>query len=90
MLKSFFGGIGLSLPHMVRLTSNKLKLLYCKVEVVARRLCSDCRQVIIIIIIIIKFVQEVHHKTNKCIGDDTKAVARQSLNCIKNKIINKI
>jgi len=22
---------------------------------------------------------------NKCIGDDTKAVARQSLNCIKNK-----
>ena len=27
-------------------------------------------------------------KTNKCIGDDTKAAARQSLNCIKNK--NKI
>jgi len=26
--------------------------------------------------------------TNKCIGDDTKAAARQSLNCIKNK--NKI
>ena len=24
-------------------------------------------------------------KTNKCIGDDTKAAARQSLNCIKNK-----
>jgi len=23
--------------------------------------------------------------TNKCIGDDTKATARQSLNCIKNK-----
>jgi len=23
--------------------------------------------------------------TNKCIGDDTKAAARQSLNCIKNK-----
>jgi len=22
---------------------------------------------------------------NKCIGDDTKAAARQSLNCIKNK-----
>jgi len=22
---------------------------------------------------------------NKCIGDDTKATARQSLNCIKNK-----
>ena len=25
-------------------------------------------------------------KINKCIGDDTKAAARQSLNCIKNKI----
>ena len=25
---------------------------------------------------------------NKCIGDDTKAIARQSLNCIKNKRIN--
>ena len=24
---------------------------------------------------------------NKCIGDDTKAAARQSLNCIKNKKI---
>ena len=24
-------------------------------------------------------------KINKCIGDDTKAAARQSLNCIKNK-----
>ena len=24
-------------------------------------------------------------KQNKCIGDDTKAAARQSLNCIKNK-----
>jgi len=23
--------------------------------------------------------------SNKCIGDDTKAAARQSLNCIKNK-----
>jgi len=23
--------------------------------------------------------------SNKCIGDDTKAVARQSLNCVKNK-----
>jgi len=23
--------------------------------------------------------------TNKCIGDDTKAAARQSLNCIKNQ-----
>ena len=28
-------------------------------------------------------------KYNKCIGDDTKAAARQSLNCIKKKI-NKI
>ena len=28
-------------------------------------------------------------KTNKCIGDDTKAAARQSLNCIKNKILQK-
>ena len=27
---------------------------------------------------------------NKCIGDDTKAVASQSLNCIKNKTKNKI
>ena len=27
---------------------------------------------------------------NKCIGDDTKAAARQSLNCIKNKKQNKI
>jgi len=27
---------------------------------------------------------------NKCIGDDTKAVACQSLNCIKNKTKNKI
>jgi len=26
-------------------------------------------------------------KINKCIGDDTKAAARQSLNCIKNKKI---
>ena len=25
------------------------------------------------------------HYINKCIGDDTKAAARQSLNCIKNK-----
>jgi len=23
--------------------------------------------------------------SNKCVGDDTKAAARQSLNCIKNK-----
>jgi len=29
---------------------------------------------------------KVHEKQNKCIGDDTKAVARQSLNCIQNKI----
>jgi len=29
-------------------------------------------------------------QTNKCIGDDTKAAARQSLNCIKNKKNNKI
>jgi len=28
-------------------------------------------------------------KINKCIGDDTKAAARQSLNCIKNKTKNK-
>jgi len=27
---------------------------------------------------------------NKCIGDDTKAAARQSLNCTKNKKNNKI
>jgi len=27
--------------------------------------------------------------TNKCIGDDTKAASRQSLNCIKNKKITK-
>jgi len=27
------------------------------------------------------------HSNNKCIGDDTKAAARQSLNCIKNKKI---
>jgi len=27
---------------------------------------------------------------NKCIGNDTKAAARQSLNCIKNKKNNKI
>ena len=27
------------------------------------------------------------NNNNKCIGDDTKAAARQSLNCIKNKII---
>jgi len=27
---------------------------------------------------------------NKCIRDDTKAAARQSLNCIKNKTKNKI
>jgi len=27
----------------------------------------------------------VEHNNNKCIGDDTKAAARQSLNCIKNK-----
>jgi len=27
------------------------------------------------------------HSINKCIGDDTKAAARQSLNCIKNKKI---
>ena len=26
-----------------------------------------------------------HSEINKCIGDDTKAAARQSLNCIKNK-----
>jgi len=26
-----------------------------------------------------------HCDSNKCIGDDTKAAARQSLNCIKNK-----
>ena len=33
----------------------------------------------------------VAYKTfiNKCIGDDTKAAARQSLNCIKNKILQK-
>jgi len=27
------------------------------------------------------------YKYNKCIGDDTKDAARQSLNCIKNKKI---
>ena len=27
------------------------------------------------------------NNNNKCIGDDTKAAARQSLNCIKNKKI---
>jgi len=27
---------------------------------------------------------------NKCVGDDTKAASRQSLNCIKNQQINKI
>ena len=27
----------------------------------------------------------LNHCTNKCIGDNTKAAARQSLNCIKNK-----
>jgi len=27
----------------------------------------------------------VQNIANKCIGDDTKAAARQSLNCIKNK-----
>jgi len=26
-----------------------------------------------------------HRKNNKCIGDETKAAARQNLNCIKNK-----
>ena len=30
-----------------------------------------------------------HSEINKCIGDDTKAAARQSLNCIKNKKIVK-
>ena len=34
------------------------------------------------------YVQSSHPPYNKCIGDDTKAAARQSLNCIKNK--NKI
>ena len=29
------------------------------------------------------------HKYNKCIGDDTKAAARQSPNCIKNRIWRK-
>ena len=29
----------------------------------------------------------LNHCTNKCIGDNTKAAARQSLNCIKNKNI---
>jgi len=28
-----------------------------------------------------------NHHSNKCIGDDTKAAARQSLNCIKNQKI---
>jgi len=32
----------------------------------------------------------VINKINKCIGDDTKAAARQSLNYIKNKKNNKI
>jgi len=31
---------------------------------------------------------KIIYNLNKCIGDDTKAAARQSLNCIKNK--NKI
>ena len=30
---------------------------------------------------------EINFLLNKCIGDDTKAAARQSLNCIKNKKI---
>jgi len=28
-----------------------------------------------------------NNDNNKCIGDDTKAAARQSLNCVKNKKI---
>jgi len=35
------------------------------------------------------FVRAVLYLWNKCIGEDTKAAARQSLNCIKNKKINK-
>jgi len=30
-------------------------------------------------------MQQCKRLLNKCIGDDTKAAARQSLNCIKNK-----
>ena len=29
-----------------------------------------------------------NNNNNKCIGDDTKAAARQILNCIKNKIFS--
>jgi len=31
------------------------------------------------------FVLGAEHVSNKCIEDDTKAAARQSLNCIKNQ-----
>jgi len=31
------------------------------------------------------YMCQVSGSYNKCIGDDTKAAARQSLNCIKNK-----
>jgi len=41
-----------------------------------------------IIMIIVMIVNHNHHNNhNKCIGGDTKAAARQSLNCIKNKKI---
>jgi len=32
-----------------------------------------------------RYAEKLFHVLNKCIGDDTKAAARQSLNCIKNK-----
>ena len=50
--------------------------------VVMRCLCvSEC--VCLSVCLSPKFVHSV--KRNKRIGDDTKAAARQSLNCIKNK-----
>ena len=48
------------------------------------------------VIAVLRLVQHAHrlhlvlpgYDSNKCIGDDTKAAARQSLNCIKNQKIN--
>ena len=41
-------------------------------------------------LIVRSVISEAETTNNKCIGDDTKAAARQSLNCIKNKTKNKI
>jgi len=39
----------------------------------------------VINLFVVLFIHVYHFLVNKCIGYDTKAAARQSLNCIKNK-----